>query len=76
MGFVVVLVAWWGGGVVGVRSRLGQSLGHQQASLVAPWLEIRAPLTVNCNVEVLDALFGRGSSVGRSLVLVVSPSNP
>lgn len=76
MGFVVVLVAWWGGGVVGVRSRLGQSLGHQLASLFAPWLEILAPATVYCIDEVLYALFGRGSPVGRSLVLVVRHSNP
>ena len=32
--------------------------------------------TVNLIVEVLYALFGRGSSVGRSLVLVVRHSNP
>ena len=76
MRYVVLLVAWCGGGVVGVRSRLGQSLGHQQASLIAPRLEIRAPPTFNSIFEVLDALFGRGSPVGRSLVLVVRPSNP
>ena len=76
MRYVVVLVAWCGGGVVGVRSRLGQSLGHQQASLIAPWLEIRAPPTFNSIFEVLDALFGRGSPVGRSLLLVARPSNP
>jgi hypothetical protein len=76
VGFVVVFVAWWGGRVVGVRSRLGQSLGHQQASLIAPRLEIRAPPTVTPIVEVLYALFGRSSPVGRSLVLVARPSNP